>query len=124
MASMTTKTIILDQPSHWEPWLFVIKTLADGGDAWRYLDPDLDIEPVIPNRPEMPTAMDVNPEKTSILALTVQEKESLKLLLAMYKEELVNTKQILNTIQTMRNHIVTTVSTCNIVYINDKNIVY
>src|SRR5439155_23305248 len=57
-------------------------------------------------------------------ALIVQEKESLKLLLTMYKEELANTKQILNTIQTMRNHIVTIVSTCNIVYINDKNTVY
>ena len=68
--------------------------------------------------------MDVNQEKTSILALSAQEKESYKLLLAMYKEELANTKQILDTIQTIRNHIVTIVSSCNIVYINNKNIVY
>ena len=72
----------------------------------------------------MLTAIDVNLEKTSILALMVQEKESLKLLLAIYKEELANTKHIFNTIQTVRNHIVTTVSTHNIVYINDKNTVY
>jgi hypothetical protein len=98
MASTTTKTIFLNQPSHWEPWLFVIKTIADGSNAWKYLNPELDVEPVVPTRPEMPTAMDVNPEKTSILALTVAEKETLKLLLAMYKEELANTKQILNTI--------------------------
>ena len=40
----------------------------------------------------MLTAMDVNLEKTLILALIVQEKESLKLLLVIYKEELANTK--------------------------------
>src|SRR5438034_3587424 len=109
MSSSTTKTVILEQPSHWESWLFVIRTIADGGEAWKFIDPDLDIEPGIPNRPEMPTAMDVNPDKTSILQLTGPEKETFKLLLAMYKEELANTKRILDTIQTVRNHVVTTV---------------
>ena len=46
----------------------------------------------------MPTIIDVNLEKTLILTLLAQEKESYKLLLAMYKEELANTKQIHNTI--------------------------
>src|SRR5436189_5050591 len=124
MSSSTSKTTVLDQPSHWEPWLFVIKTIAEGGDAWKYLNLELDIEPIVPNRPKIPTPIDVNQEKTSILALSTQEKESYKLLLAMYKEELANTKQILDTIQTVWNYIVTIVSSCNIVYINDKNIVY
>ena len=124
MLSSTTKTIVLDQPSYQEPWLFVIKTIAKGSDAWKYLNLELDIEPIVPNRPKIPTLIDVNLEKTSILTLLVLEKESFKLLLAMYKEELANTKQILDTIQTIWNHIVTIVSSCNIVYINDKNIVY
>ena len=46
----------------------------------------------------MPTIIDVNLEKTSILTLLALEKESYKLLLVMYKEELANTKQILDTI--------------------------
>ena len=116
--------MVLDQPSYQEPWLFVIKTIAKGSDAWKYLNPELDIEPIVPNRPKIPTLIDVNQEKTSILALSTQEKESYKLLLAMYKEELANTKQIHNTIQTIRNYIVTIVSSRNIVYINNKNIVY
>ena len=33
MAATTTKAVILDQPSHWEPWRFVVKTIADGGDT-------------------------------------------------------------------------------------------
>jgi hypothetical protein len=98
--------------------------MADGGDSWRYINLDLDIEPVVPNWLEMPTAMDVNLEKTLILALTATKKETLKLLIAMYKEELANTKQILDMIQAVRTHIVTTVSARNIVYINNKNTVY
>ena len=41
-----------------------------------------------------------------------------------YKENLAIAKQILDTIQTVRKHIVTTVSTRNIVYINDKTTVH
>jgi hypothetical protein len=124
MASTTTKAVILDQPSHWESWLFVVKTIADGGDTWKYLNPDLDIEPIVPNRPEKPSPRDVNPNKASILELDAAEKETFKLLLSMYKEDLAIAKQVLDTIQTVRNHIVTTVSTRNIVYINDKTTVY
>jgi hypothetical protein len=123
-ASTATKAVILDQPSHWEPWLFVVKTIADGGDTWKYINPDLNAEPVIPIRPEKPTPQNVNPTKTSLLELDATEKETYKLFLADYKEDLAVAKQILDTIQTVRNHIVTTVSTCNIVYINDKTTVY
>ena len=69
-------------------------------------------------------AIDINLEKTSILALIVQEKELLKLLLVIYIKNLVNTKYIFNIIQTIQNYIVTIVLTYNIVYINNKNIVY
>ena len=41
-----------------------------------------------------------------------------------YKEDLAVAKQVLDTIQTVWNHIVTIVSTRNIVYINDKTTVY
>jgi hypothetical protein len=124
MASTTTKTVILDQPSDWEPWLFVVRTIADGGDTWEYLNPDLDTEPIVPNRPIMPTPQEVNPAKTSLLTLDPAEKETFKLLLSIYKEDLAVAKQVLDTIQIVRKHIVTTVSTSNIVHINDKTSVY
>jgi hypothetical protein len=124
MAATTTKAVILDQPSHWEPWLFVVKTIADGGDTWKYINPDLNTEPVIPTRPEKPTTQSINPDKTSLLELDTAEKETFKLFLADYKEDLAVAKQILDTIQTVWNHVVTTVSTRNIVYINDKTSVY
>ena len=124
MASTTTKAVILDKPSDWDSWLFVVRTIAEGGDTWRYLNPDLDTEPVVPKRPEKPTPRDVNPAKTSLLELDQTEKETFKLLLADYKENLAVAKQILDTIQTVRNHVVTTVSSNNIVYISDKTTVY
>jgi hypothetical protein len=97
-ASTTTKAVILDQPSHWESQLFVVKTIADGGDTWKYINPELDTELVVLNRLEKPTPQDVNPVKTTLLALDAIEKESFKLLLSMYKEDLAISKQVLNTI--------------------------
>src|SRR5271169_837153 len=98
-ASTTTKAVILDQPSHWESWLFVVKTIADGGDTWKYINPDLNTEPVIPIRPEKPTPWNVNPPRTSLLELDATEKETFKLLLVAYKENIAVAKQVLETIQ-------------------------
>jgi len=124
MASTNSKSVILDQPSHWEPWLFVVKTIADGGDTWQYMNPDLLLEPAVPIRPVLPTPKDVNPTKTTLLELDQAEKESFKILLSMYKEELAVSKQVLDIIQAVRTHIVATVSMKNITYINGKTTVY
>ena len=56
MAAATTKTVILDLPSHWDSWIFVVKSIAEGGEAWKYVNLDLGQEPVIPERPKRPTA--------------------------------------------------------------------
>ena len=98
--------------------------MSDGGDTWKYLDPDLDTEPIVPSRPGKPTPQDVNPDKDSVLDLDLDEKEIFKLLLTVYKEDLAIAKQVLDTIHVVRKHIVTTVSTCNIVYINNKTLMY
>jgi hypothetical protein len=46
----------------------------------------------------MPTPKDVNLEKTSLSNLDAVEKETYKLLLTVYKEDLAVTEQVLNTI--------------------------
>jgi len=58
------------------------------------------------------------------MALDTTERETFKLLLANYKEDLVVAKQVLDTIQAVRTYIVTTVTTKNIVYIKGKTMVY
>ena len=97
---MTTssKTVTLDQPSNWDSWIFVVKSIADGGDAWKYIDPSLGPEPVIPSRPTPPSAQDVNKEASSVVALQPAELEKYKVLLAEYCEKLANVKQVLDTI--------------------------
>ena len=49
----------------------------------------------------MPTPQDVNPAKAILLALDAAEKETFKLLLLIYKEDLAVAKQVLDTIQTV-----------------------
>jgi hypothetical protein len=120
----STKTVILNQPSDWDPWIFVVKSIADGGDTWKYIDPSLEEEPVIPRRPAPPTAQDVNQAVSSVAALQPAELEVYKVLLAEYREQLATVKQVLDTIQTARTHIVTTVSASNIVYIKKSKTVY
>ena len=46
----------------------------------------------------MPTPKNVNPNKTNLLQLDLVEKESYKILLSMYKEELAAAKQVLDNI--------------------------
>jgi len=124
MATNIAKFVVLDQPSHWESWLFIVKTLADGGNVWEYINPDLEMEPQTPLRPAKPAPTDVNPDKTSIVELDSEEKDTFKLLLAMYKDDLSIANRVTDVLQSIRNHIVTTVSINNIVYINNKTSIY
>jgi hypothetical protein len=94
----TTKTVILDLPSHWDSWIFIVKSIADGGDAWKYVNPGLDSEPVIPSHLEKPIAKDVNPAKTSTTSLTPLELDMYKVLLTEYREDLATVKQVLDTL--------------------------
>ncbi len=67
---------------------------------------------------------DINLQKNTLSQLDTTEKKMLKLSLAMYKEDFTNTNKTLDTIQAIYKHIVTMVSTCNIIYINNKTMVY
>ena len=97
----STKTITLEQPSSWDSWIFVIKSIADGGDAWKYINPSLEQEPVIPRRPTPPLAQDINKAVSSVVSLQAAELERYKVLLAQYCEQLASVKQVLDTIQTV-----------------------
>ncbi len=72
----------------------------------------------------MPKITNINLEKNSLSQLNTAEREILKLSLAMYKEDLTNMSKIFNTIQAIYKHLVTTISAYNIIYINNKTIVY
>ena len=56
--------------------------------------------------------------------LTLVELDIYKVLLTEYCKDLATVKQVLDTLQMVRNHIVTTISVSNVVYIIDKSTVY
>ena len=118
------KTITLEKPSDWDSWIFVVKSIANGRDAWKYIDPSLNLEPVIPICPIQPSAQDVKQDASSVVDLQPAELEKYKVLLAEYREQLANVRQVLDSIQTVRTHIVTTVSANNVVYIKKATSVY
>ena len=120
----TAKTVILDRPAHWDSWIFIVKAIAQGGDAWKYVNPELGTEPDIPSRPEKPTAAHINPAKSSTTSLTPAELDMYKVMLAEYREDLATVKQVLDTLQTVQNHVVTTILVTNVVYIKNKSTVY
>ena len=74
-------TIILTGPNDWDEWLEVIKTKAEAGKVWEYVDPSQEKDKLKTlNRPEVPKAKDVNPAKNTISELTPDELDELKLL--------------------------------------------
>src|SRR5947209_4048654 len=81
--------IILNGPNDWDEWLEVIKTKAVGGRIWEFVDPrtNKDELPTL-RRPTIPSAKDVNPEKSTLSQLTDDEKDELKLQRYDYKHQL------------------------------------
>ena len=91
MSSSSTQTpvrttIILTGPNDWDEWIEVVKTKAEAGRIWDYVDPSKSKEEVKTlSRPEIPLAKDVNPGKNTMAELTTDEQEELKLLRFDYK---------------------------------------
>ena len=86
MQTPVRTTIILTGPNDWDEWIEVVKTKAEAGRIWDYVDPSKSKEEVKTlSRPEIPMAKDVNPGKNTMAELTPDEQEELKLLRFDYK---------------------------------------
>ena len=79
---MSTKLVILVYSDSWEPFLFIIKTIAFAGkrDIWKFIDPSLIAELTLPTLAEPLIATFVVAEKTTLVKLTANEKDAYKLL--------------------------------------------
>ena len=78
--------IILNGPNDWDEWLEIVKTKAKAGDIWEYVNLENTIIPALAE-PDFLKSIDVNPAKTTIADLTVDEKEELQALRQQYKKE-------------------------------------
>ncbi|KAJ5282966.1 hypothetical protein N7497_001870 [Penicillium chrysogenum] len=51
--------VTLKDPSNWELWLLIIKTIAEQFEVWDLCDPELDTEPALPKEPIEPSWEDL-----------------------------------------------------------------
>ena len=79
---MSSKPVVLVHSNTWEPFLFIIKTIAFAGkrDIWKFIDPSLIAEPTLLTLAELLIATSVVAEKTTLVELTADERDAYKLL--------------------------------------------
>jgi len=79
---MSTKLVILVYFDTWEPFLFIIKTMAFASkrDIWKFINPSLDAELTLLTLVEPLIATFVVAKKITLIKLTANERETYKLL--------------------------------------------
>ena len=91
---MTTTTeskinVILDKPSDWLQWFFIIQDIAKTNEVWEYIDPATkkdDLPKLEP--PKRPTPKDILPTATSITQLDQNQFAIYSQLYTEYKDDL------------------------------------
>jgi len=86
---MSSKLVVLVYSNTWEPFLFIIKTMASAGkrDVWKFIDPSLNAELTLPTLADRPTATSIVAEKTMLVELTADERDMYKLLYQTWKDD-------------------------------------
>jgi len=79
---MSSKLVILVYSDTWEPFLFIIKTMAFAGkrDVWKFINPSLDAELTLLTLADPLIAIFVIAKKNTLVKLTADERETYKLL--------------------------------------------
>ena len=81
--------LILDKPSDWIQWFFIIQDTAKTNKVWEYVDPAKEKDKLsILEEPKRPTPKDVLPTATSISELDRHQLTAYNQLYAEYKDDL------------------------------------
>ena len=85
---MSSKLVVLVHSDTWEPFLFIIKTIASAGkrDVWKFIDPSLNTKPTLLTLADPLTAISIVAKKTMLAKLTANERETYKLIYQAYKD--------------------------------------
>jgi hypothetical protein len=117
--------IVLTGPNDWDEWIEVIKTKAEAGKIWEYVNPSKAKEEVKTlSRPEIPMAKDVNQEKNTMAQLTPDEQEELKLLRFDYKHHIQLYERQDTALSSLKAHIQGTISRTFLSYTFKKESTY
>jgi len=116
--------LILNQPSDWTQWFFIIKDTAITNEVWQYIDPSTKDERPKLAQPSRPILRDILPTATSIAKLDPSQLTAYNQLYAKYKDDLHTYKKQKRAINNISNYIVRTTSVAYLPLIDDLNTVH
>ena len=102
--------LILNQPSDWTQWFFIIQDMAKTNEVWQYIDPSAKDELPKLEPPHRPTPKDVLPTATSIGQLDQEQLTAYNQLYTEYKDDLRVHQKQKQAINDISNYIVRTTS--------------
>lgn len=119
MASLTTKptTVILEGPSDWYEWLFVIRNKALDSGIEQLIDPDQAIEPLRLTEPTKPTPQSVKFDALGVTDLDATQLELFKILRDEFKMDFAKYERKRIALTEIRQLIISTISRTNLTYI-------
>ena len=85
---MSSKPVILVYSDSWEPFLFIVKTMASTSkrDVWKFIDLTLNIKPTLLTLADPLTAISIAAKKTTLVKLTAKERDTYKVLYQTWKD--------------------------------------
>ena len=117
--------LILDKPSNWIQWFFIIQNTAKTNKVWEYVNPATkkDNLPTL-EPPKRPTPKDILSTATSIAQLDQHQLIAYNQLYAEYKDDLRIYQKQEQAINDISNYIVRTTSVAYLPLINGLDTVY
>ena len=112
---MSSKPVVLVYFNTWEPFLFIIKTIAFASkrDVQKFINPSLDAEPTLLTLVEPLIATSIVAEKTTLVKLTADERETYKLLYQAYKDNNLRISTQLKALSKIQDYIINNISRIN-----------
>jgi hypothetical protein len=79
---MSSKLVVLVHSDSWEPFLFIIKTIAFASkrDIWKFINPSLDVKLTLLTLIKLLIATFIVAKKTTLVKLTANKRDAYKLL--------------------------------------------
>ena len=122
-------TVILDKPSQWDEWLFILKDKAVDLDIWQYINPEPTLDsagqpqplPVPPTKPSIPRVKDVKADAETIRDLDPDDVQALKALQTTYKDDEKTYQEYLKGRKEINDLIMRTVSLSNHIYMRNSD---
>jgi hypothetical protein len=121
---MTKAVVILDKPSDWDEWFFLVRSKTQDGDVEKFIDLNSAIEPPQLREPAKPMPNDIKPTATSLTDLTSDQRDLFRLLRDGYKSDLSRYERKRADLVEIKNYVLSTISRQNLTFVIGKETLY